>query len=138
MSLPRTDLKQTMSNKTNEELYDILYAHPGEYTAEAIEVADEEFRRRKLDAPALSSLGAAAENLRAQEDAPLGWPLRIVAFFFSTVFFGIPVILAHRHFVEHGARRKAREWGRWGLFGLTFYLVLFVIRWVLPSLLGPR
>lgn len=134
MSLPPADLKLTMSNKTNEELYEILYAHSGDYTPDAIEIAEEEFRRRKLDAPELNSLGAAAENLRAQEDAPLGWPLRIVAFFFSTAFFGIPVILAHRHYVEQGSRRKAREWGRWGLFGLAFYVTLFVLRLLLPSI----
>lgn len=27
-------------------------------------------------------------------------------------FLGIPVLLAHRYYVEHGARRKARDWGR--------------------------
>ena len=126
MSLASEDLKRAMSNKTDEELHDILYAHSGDYTADAVEIAKEEFRCRKLDAPTLRSFGAAVEEQRRREEASLEWPLRIVAFFFSTLFFGIPVILAHRHFVEQGARHKAREWGRWGLFGFVFYFTLSV------------
>ena len=134
MSLPREELKQSISNKTDAELYDILYGHSADYTPDALEIAKEEFAGRKLDAPTLNSLGTAVEEQRKKENAPLGWPLRAVAFFISTVFFGIPVILAHRHFVEKGERRKAREWGRWGLFGFFFYLGLFVITAVLPVL----
>jgi len=134
MSVSHQDLKRDMSSKTDEELHDILYAHSGDYTADALDIAKEEFLGRKIDARTLSSLGTAAEELRRQEEARLGWPLRIVAFFFSTLLFGIPVMLAHRHFVEKGARRKARDWGRWGLFGLAFYVALFIIRVIVPGL----
>jgi hypothetical protein len=127
MSLSRDDLKRAMSNKTDEELHDILYAHSGDYTPDALAIANEEFLVRKIDAPTLSTLRTGVEELRKREEARLGWPLRIVAFFFSTVLFGIPVILAHRHYVEQGAKRKAREWGRWGLFGFAFYLALSII-----------
>lgn len=133
MSLSLDNLRQTMSTKSDEELHDILYGHPGDYTTDAIEMAKEEFLSRNLDAPTLSSLGVSVKERLRLEEAPLGWPLRIVAFFFSTLFFGIPVILAHRHFVEQGERRKAREWGRWGLFGFIFYLVVFVIRAILSA-----
>jgi hypothetical protein len=130
MSLSREDLKQAMSNKTSEELFDIVYAHSADYTADALEIAKEELIDRKLDAPTMSSLDGAATEVRAREEAHLEWPLRIVAFLFSTIFLGIPVILAHRHFVEQGARRKAREWGRWGLLGFAFYFVISIIGFV--------
>jgi len=133
MNLSSHGLKKAMSDKTDEELYDIL-AHSKDYTADASEIANEEFRSRKLDAATLSSLGTAmVEEQRQREEAPLSWTLSMVAFFFSTLFFGIPVILAHRYFVEHGAKRKAREWKQWGLFGFFFYVALFVLRrFVMP------
>jgi hypothetical protein len=43
-----------------------------------------------------------------------------------------PVIVAHRNYVEQGARRKAREWARWGLFGFLFYFALSVLAYLLP------
>jgi hypothetical protein len=133
MSLSIGELKKAMSDKTDEELYDIL-AHSKDYTEDANEIANEEFRSRKLDAATLSSLGTGmVEEQRQREEAPLSWILSMVAFFFSTLFFGIPVILAHRYFVERGARRKAREWKQWALFGFFFYVALFVLRrYVMP------
>ena len=121
------DLKKVMANKTDEELYDVLHGHPDDFTADAIEAAKEEFTSRDLTAQMLSNFSTAVEAQQRVEDAPLEWPLRIVAFFISTVAFGIPVILAHRHYVEKGARRKAREWARCGLFGFFFYFVMSVL-----------
>lgn len=132
MSTSVDDLKRAMAIKTDEQLYDILHGHPNDYTADAIEAAKQEFASRNLAAPVLSSLSIAIESQKRVEEAPLEWPLRIVAFFISTVALGIPVIVAHRHYVEKGARRKAREWARWGLFGFLFYFVMAVLRFMLP------
>lgn len=138
MSLSVAELTKMMASKTDQELYGVLYSHPEEYTAEAIEVAKQEFSSRKLDALTLTSLSIAVEAQKDNEEARLGWRLRIVAFFISTLFFGIPVILAHRHFVEKGARRKAREWARWGLYGFVFYVVLGILMRLLLSSPGPK
>jgi hypothetical protein len=132
MSTSFDDLKKVMANKTDEELYDVLHGHPDEYTGDAIDAAKQEVASRNLTAPTLSTLSTAVEAQKRVEETPLGWPLRIVAFFISTMGGGIPVILAHRHYVEKGARRKAREWARWGLFGFLFYFSVFVLRFVLP------
>jgi hypothetical protein len=126
------DLKKVMSNKTDEQLYDVLHGHPEDYTSDALEAAKQEFVSRNLSAPILTSLSTAVEGQKRAEEAPLGWSLRILAFFTSTVFLGIPVLLAHRHYVEKGARRKARDWGRWALFGFLFYFVASVLRFVMP------
>jgi hypothetical protein len=134
MSTSVDDLKRVMANKTDEQLYDVLHGHPGDYTADAIEAAKQEFASRDLTSPALTSLSTAVEAQKQVEEAPLEWPLRIVAFFVSTVALGIPVIVAHRHYVEKGATRKAREWARWGLFGFLFYFVVSVLRFMLPLL----
>lgn len=132
MSTSVDDLKKVMANKTDEELYDVLHCHPADYTPDAVEAASQEFASRNLTAPALNRLSTMVEGQKTVEEAPLEWRLKIVAFFISTLALGIPVIVAHRHYVEKGARRKAREWARWGLFGFIFYLTLSVLLFILP------
>jgi hypothetical protein len=127
MSFLADDLKSAMASKTDDELYDVVYGHPGDYMPEAIAAANLEFSSRKLDGPAISTLKSTATANKQIQEAQLRWSYRILAFFVSTIFFGIPVILAHRHFVEKGARRKAREWARWALFGFFFYLAISVM-----------
>jgi hypothetical protein len=99
-----------------------LHGHPDDYTADAIEAAKQEFASRNPAAPMLSNLSTAVEAQKRVEETPWRWPLRVVAFIISTMGLGIPVLLARRHYVEKGARRKAREWARWGLFGFLFYI----------------
>lgn len=128
MKLSHEELKQAMSSKSNEELYDILYIHRGDYAAEALQVAREEFRTRQVEAPTLTNLVDSGEELREREEVPLEWSLRVVAFFFLTVCLGIPAMLAYRRYMEKGLKRKARDWARCALFGFAFYLAIFVIR----------
>ena len=83
--------------------------------------------------PTLDAIAATVGRAREREDAQLGWGLRIVAFFVSSAIVFIPVILAHRHFVEKGEMRKAREWTRWAIYGFLFYCALGVLSRVLSS-----
>src|ERR1035437_9968351 len=92
------DLRESMSSKGDEELYDILSGHSQDYTADTVEAARLEFGRRALDVPTLDAIAATVGRAREREDAQLGWGLRIVAFFVSSAIVFIPVILAHRHF----------------------------------------
>ena len=134
MSVSAEDLKRRVANKTDEELYDMLYGHSNEYTADAVEAAKLEFHSRNLDPRTVSNLSTAVKETKQLEEAPLGWGYRILAFFVSPIFFAIPVILAHRHYVEKGDRRKAREWGRWALYGFVFYFAVAVLRVLLSGL----
>jgi hypothetical protein len=133
MKPSQEELKQAISRKSDSELYDMLHVHSSDYTADALEIARGEFVTRKMEAPALSDLAAAGAKLRRNEEAPLEWGLRMVAFFVSTAFLGIPVLLAHRRYVEQGAKRKARDWARWALFGFIFYFALSISTLLLPS-----
>jgi hypothetical protein len=117
------DLKAITTSKTDDDLYDVLFVHPQDYTPDAIKAAEEEFRHRNLNAPTSSSV----VTVRKMEEAHLDWSLKILSFFISTAAFGIPVILAWRHFADKGERRKAHEWAQWAFFGFAFYLALFVI-----------
>jgi hypothetical protein len=132
--LSSENLKEMMSGKTDQELYDILHAHSQDYTPEAIEVAKEEFHHRQLDATTISTVATAVEKAREKEDAHLSNPLRVLAFIISTVGFFIPVLLANRHFVEKGERRKAQEWARWAIYGFVFYFALGLLSWLLTSM----
>jgi len=127
------NLQENMSGKTDEELYDILYTHSQDFTADTIEAAKAEFSHRQLDATKLSSIAAAVETVREKKNAHLTWPLRIVAFLVSSAILFIPAILAHRHYVEKGETCKAREWARWAIYGFVFYCLLGVLSRVLTS-----
>jgi hypothetical protein len=133
MKLLSEELKQAILSKTNEELYDVVYVHSTDYTPEALEIAKREFIARGVDAHTLTQLSSAAdlrqEHEQAQEQAPLEGYLKVVAFLFSTLFLGIPVLLAYNHYVNRGARRKAREWIGWAAGGFFFFFGV-------PALLG--
>ena len=81
MSTSVDDLRKVMANKTDAELYDVLHGHPDDYTADAVEAAKQEFASRNPAAPTLNSLSTAVEGQRRVEEAPLEWPLKILAFF---------------------------------------------------------
>lgn len=66
----------------------------------------------------------ASEEEWRREQAHLGWPLRTVAFFATTIGFGIPAMMAYRRFVDEGYRRKAHEWIEWGFFSFVFHRIL--------------
>lgn len=133
MGLSPESLQEQMSGKSNEDLYDILHSHSQDYMPQTIEAARAEFSRRQVNAPTLSNVAIAAERAREKEEARLSWPLRMLAFFVSSTILFIPVLLAHRHFVEKGERRKAREWVRWAIYGFVFYCVLAILMRVLAS-----
>jgi hypothetical protein len=128
MKLSSEELKQAILSKTNEQLYDVLHVHSADYTPEALEIAKSEFLARGMDADTLTQLSSAADVLQrhkqVQEEAPLEGYLKVIAFFFSTLFFGLPMLLAFRHYAERGARRKTREWGRWAIAGFFFYFLM--------------
>jgi hypothetical protein len=128
MKLLSEELKRAILSKTNEELYDVVYVHSTDYTPEALEIAKREFIARGVDAHTLTQLSSAAdlrqEHEQAQEQAPLEGYLKVVAFFFSTMFLGIPVLLAYNYYYERGARRKAREWVRWAAGGFFFFFIV--------------
>ena len=131
MKLSSEELKQAILSKTNEELHDVLYVHSRDYTPEALEIAKKEFLARGVDADNLTQLSSAADvrqrHVQVQEQAPLEGYLKVVAFFFSPLFLGLPMLLAFRHYAERGARRKAREWGRWAIGGFVFYLIMGIL-----------
>ena len=128
MKVSSEEVKQAILRKTDEELYDVLYVHSGNYTPEAIEIAQKEFLARRVDADTLTQFSSAAKVLQRQEqaneEAPLDGSLKIVAFIVSGLFLGIPALLVYNRYVARGARRKAHEWGTCALAGFVLFVVL--------------
>lgn len=129
----REELHEAMSRKSYEELCEISYVHPQDYTSLAVEIAREQVRGRNLDIPGLGILASAAEEQRRREQAHLQWPLRISAFFLTTIGIGIPLIWVYRHFVTRGAKCKAREWKQWSLLGFGFYISMAGLWYLLAT-----
>lgn len=134
MKVSTEDLPEKMRNKSDEELFDIFQVHTQDWIPEAVQAARDEFNSRGLDEPKLIGIAASTEQTRKREDARLGWFPRLLAFFISTLFLCIPVLLAHRHFVEKGEKRKAKDWAKWAFYGFLFYLGLAMIGWTLTSI----
>lgn len=124
-------LQQRMSQKTDEELYDIL-SHRKDYTPETIEVVEQELSKRNLKPPRISQLKAITKAKKRKEEMiarkPLQWPLRIILFLFPL---GIPQFIAAEYFRNKGAERKYRECWRWMIYGVIFYVAIFVIRLII-------
>lgn len=129
----REELKEAIVSKSYEELYDISYLHPQDYTSLAVEIARDQVRGRSLDIPELCILASAAEEQRHQEQAHLPWPLRISAFFLTPIGIGIPMILACRYFAARSAECKAREWKQWSLLGFGFYMSMAGLSYLLAT-----
>ena len=120
-----------MSGKTDQELWDILCVHSADYTAEALTAAQLEYESRGHSLAEASRDRRSAEEILKSEGEPLEPGMKAVAFFTSTVMLGLPVLLAHRTYIEQGKRQKARDWGRWALYGFGFYACLAILRLLL-------
>ncbi|MGH9478505.1 MAG: hypothetical protein ACRD1A_04690 [Terriglobales bacterium] len=111
-------LARAVKTLSDGQIIDGLFFSPGDYTDEWLGLAKAEFSVRGLAEPTAEAIVQA----NAQEQKPLSLGLRSVAFIFSPVFLGIPVLLAYRHYIERGEFRKSREWGRYALVGLAFWI----------------
>ena len=63
-----------MTNKTDEELYDIVYGHSDEYIADAVEAAKLEFSSRNVAPETVCHLSTAVEKEKQLEEAPSARP----------------------------------------------------------------
>lgn len=120
-----------MAEKADSELHTILYLHPEEYTAQALEAAQQEFQIRKLPEVEIEKLGVSTMEISKTEQTPLSWPLKVVAFLVSPLLFGLPAFIAYMHYVSKNERCKASEWARWAWYGFAFYVVGLILRVIL-------
>ena len=121
------DFSQIMSERTDEQLIEIVKRKREEYQPEALEAADAEFSRRDLSADAVVEaeqvLSGRATQERQKAEAPLGGIWKVLAFLFPGFIFFLALLLLR----AEGRQRQSRELGRWTLYGIAFYIVLFIL-----------
>jgi hypothetical protein len=134
MSLP-SDFLQRLTEKTDEQLFDML-AHHADYRPEAVAAARTEIERRNLDPTLLAELRSRSEATRTQElqaaQQPLSWPPRLILFVFSLFFPPIllPAFLLAGAYQSKGYVRKAKECWIWMWYGVAFWFLWFLL-WVI-------
>lgn len=121
MSLPK-EFFEKLPEKADEDLYDMV-VHPDDYTPEAIAAATEELRRRNLPPGRMAQLEAAAETQvefeKNRADERLGWPMRILIFFFCVGFIGAFLAV---YYESKGFKKKASDC--WVAMGVSIVIHL--------------
>jgi hypothetical protein len=134
----RDELQQSMAGKLDSELHEMLYVNSDDYTAEALEVAREEFQKRNLDPPSVQVLELASEKRRCAKEARLSLSMRLVAFVTSAIFFGIPAASFYFYYVRRGEKRKAADWATWGWSGFASFLAVRLIACAVSTSIPPK
>ena len=126
MPLPH-DFEKTLTEKTDEQLYDML-AHADDYLPDALAAARSEIQRRNLDPNRVTQLEARAEAVHAQElhaaDEPLQWPVRLVM---SLLPLGVIQIVVAQSYRDRGYKRKQMECWEWMGYGVVFWFVFIFL-----------
>jgi hypothetical protein len=108
-------------------LLEIITIKSNEYQPEAISAAQAEIEKRNLSVEKTESAQKEVtkkEKLRIyNKNVPLGIGRKIITFFFP----GIPNILIARTLKAEGFDRKWKEGWRWTIYGVLFYISLFIV-----------
>ena len=126
MSLPQ-DFWEQLPLKTDAELYEML-AHQTDYLPEALAAAKDELSKRNLAPEKVAQLEATVQSRDATAEAKaqerLGWPMRILFFFFCA---GLVGALCAVYYDQKGYKRKASDcWVTLGV-SATVHLAFFLI-----------
>lgn len=121
------EFKRVMSERTDEQLIEIVTRKRHEYQPGALDAADAEFKRRALPLELMVRVDNEVTErdavVAARSSAPLSVGWKILSFFFP----GLVVFFAVLFLKANGRDRQAGELGRWALFGIGFYLLLAAI-----------
>ena len=121
------EFSRAMSERTDEQLIDIVTRKRDEYQPEALLAADEEFKRRSLTHEVLveaeQNLAVRSAVTEEKANAPLDVPWKILAFLFPGFVFLLVSLLMR----SDGFERRSWELGRWTLYGVAFYVVAILI-----------
>lgn len=121
------DFAEIMSKLTNAELLEIIEVKSDEYEPEALAAAKNELKQRnitKLDTYLAKREIQEKENVKAEQaNIPLANSGKIFSFFFP----GWGILFVARALKAEGYEHKYRDIWRYTLFGVTFYILLFII-----------
>lgn len=120
---------QEMALRTDPELIAIVTSDRNDYMPAAILAAEAEVERRGLTHEQLEAYRAVGIEQRQKKEEKAGEPLSIglKVFAFVAPFFAFIALIIMGFMVSKGYQRKAREFGRWILYGWGFYFVLWIL-----------
>ena len=117
------DFEKVMSKHSDAELIKIVTGPPDDYQPVAFEAAQKEYAKRNLSERQIeigkTELEREENDLVAMANQPLGKGFKVLAF----VFPGFIYLIFAAALKSEGQLRKAKELGRWTLYGFGFYLL---------------
>jgi len=121
------EFSEVMSTRTDAQLLEVINSSPGDYLPLALEAAKIELKNRHLTneqlALAKDEIKQKQDFEEAQNNEPLSTTGKVLAFIFPRIF----STLLWRTYTADGNKRKYKETVRWQLYGLCFYIVIFLI-----------
>jgi hypothetical protein len=117
------EFETVMSKRTDAELLEVLNSPQGDYQPLALEAAKIELKKRNLSEEEIQSAENLIKHKQEIEYAQLNEPLsnigKIYSFFYPRVF---STLLWRTYQTD----RKYKERLRWHLYGICFYLAVFL------------
>ena len=121
----------------------MLHLHRDDWTSEALDAAEREFRKREVNPTRLVELRANTEATRRHEEVaasqPLSLPLKLLFFLINpSTFCGLFVLIpvAEIAFNNRGYKTKYRQAWKCMGFGFLLYMLTFLALGLLSRLLG--
>jgi hypothetical protein len=131
------ELQRSILARSDAELYEMLYVHREDWRSEALELAEEEWKRRNLNIVRqidAKSIVARKENEnKSLQEEPLSFLQKVLFFFFNYIFcFGVvQFIIADIVFNMRGYSRKYRDSFIWMAYGTAaFVLSSMLWHWI--------
>ena len=122
-----------MSKRTDTELLEIINGPPDDYQPLALEAAKIEFKKRNLSN---EQIALAKDEIKQKQDLEYlqsNEPLSTSGKVFAFVFPRLPSTLLWKTYTADGNERKYKETVRWQLYGLCFYIVIFLIIFIIAQ-----
>ena len=120
------DFGKVMAGHSDTELIKIVTGPPDNYQPAAFVAAQKEYARRNLSESQIESAETEIKKEEAEKvelaNIPLNAGLKTFAFLFPGLIYLIFIGLLR----SEGQLRKAKDLGRWTLYGIGFYILLFI------------
>ena len=120
------EFSDVMSKRTDAELLEVINSSSGDYVPLAFEAANIELKKRHLSNEQIALAKDEIKQKQDLEEARNNEPLSTVDKVLAIIFPRIFSPLLWRNYNTDGPERY-KERMRWKLYGLCFYIVIFLI-----------
>lgn len=117
------EFEEAMSKRTDAQLLTVLNSSPGDYQPLALEAAKTELKKRNLSNEQIISAESVIKNKQDLEEAKLNEPLSTTSKVLAVIF---PNVISTLLWRTYQTNRKYKENLRWNLYGICFYVAIFL------------